>query len=85
MFRFAILLRFELAAVGRVGSKEPCVCECFLVCPLAGKSVLAEMVNGDTSLNRLLPSSLRTGVIVGREKFCRLEVLELGFADAATP
>jgi hypothetical protein len=40
------------------------------------------MVKGDTSLSVLL-GSLRTGVIVGREKFWRLEVLEFALADAA--
>lgn len=78
-----MLLRFELAAVGRYGSKDPWVCDCFLVCPLTGKSIFVEMVKGDTSLSGVLLGSVRTGVIVGREKFWRLEVLELAFADAA--
>lgn len=74
---FAMLLRFEEAAVGRYGSNEPCVCECFLpcplgesvLCPLAGESVFVLMVNGDTSLFSEALISLRTGVMVGREKF----------------
>jgi hypothetical protein len=77
-----MLLRLEDAAVGRYGSNEPWVCECFLACPLTGKSVFVLMVNGDTSLKSEELCSLRTGVMVGREKFWRLEVLLFAFAFA---
>ena len=79
-----MLLRLEDAAVGRYGSKEPCVCECFLACPLTGESIFVLIVNGDTSLSVEELSSARTGVAVGREKFWRLEELLFAFAFAKT-
>lgn len=82
VLRFAMLLRFDEAAVGRYGSKEPCVCECFLACPLTGESIFVLMVSGDTSLSAEELGSVRTGVIVGREKFWRLEELLFAFAFA---
>lgn len=74
---FAILPRFEFAAVGRYGSKDPCVCECFLPCPRL-KSPVAElgaMLRGDPFLDG--SARLMAVFKVGREKFCRLLVLEL--------
>lgn len=76
--------------MGRYGSKDPCVFECFLPCPRWGvpwtelSGDFAEAVNGEPALCVCVCGrSVRSGVGVGREKFCRLEVLVFAWADAA--
>lgn len=77
--------RFEVVIEGRVASKTPADCECFRECSLLPPPGLAEYgVRGEGfrddgswfAATDLAAAVERDGV--GREKFCRLVVLELG-------
>jgi hypothetical protein len=78
VFGSAMLLKLDVATVGRCGSNEPCVCECFLLCPRWKSLELCfsgeGRVTGDALLNG---RSERVWTVVGREKLVRLLELEL--------
>jgi hypothetical protein len=73
-----------VVAVGKVGSKKPCEFECFRIWPLLNSTPNAFVgaVTGDAVRSG---ESLVAYVVVGREKFCKLVVLEFGCEVVMAP